>query len=901
MPFSNKRSWRLQFIDIDSSFSITEASSPINGYIAARAPKGTQRATYFTQNNEQAIDALMGVGSAHWPDLLEAKAYNQEYPIYISAPPGQSAAYPSYLGGFYITSRGLYKFYNVTDINELSDNTGNAFQIKVEPGKETEFDGDFKDKLSTITIGAPELTDFQSEDGVFKFEKTEDQYYIKLTKNRRLNVTAIDYDPMEDGLIPLAATITSYWGDNDPETSAWSFSGQEATLPNFGIKFGQSDTDRNALKKWLGEEAYDASIGDMNLLYALLRDGWITDESTDEVVSIPFGLQGIFSFKVGIRDETYAYFAQKSCTEIPTTIKISEIGYDKYRYDTLFPAAPASKADFIASKRTEIRLASNLTSGEEYEALIKKMKDNEYVAFYDSAKPQDGIFAIGQLNADDPDNLFYVDATANYITKYFSCYDFIDNVHVDNLYHKIFYIASADEIKKLMTEEESIAQFGAMYGPGNYEAGFAAGTSAPKNPTFNQITLSCSEEVYAGKTTSGGEFTGSLDELGKNTYGTENYLPMILQDDDVSFIMVRAMRKFGDNADDLDENGFWTHKRIVDPFDVDRDGDLPKEKVFTIEGDRYCTLVNTMNQLEMKTGGIYRDEYYQIIKDALIEGLLPEYDDVYLFMEPTGQEVFKSDLLALSNVGNKLAAVISPKILTPNNKGIFTDLAAQKIIVNGRGSMTSNAQYAGEFEYYDPVARKKYWCQPIGDIGKNIGRIFQLKYGGWAPAWTNISGGLGGQLGRSVLRSRYQFEDEATKTLDTKGINPIVFNSDYGLMIVSHRTTQDPTNMSDWCYLGHSLSFQLVKREIRDNVMIPQILKPINEYWMGIRQMQVDGILSKRTSGTSPIWASAVCDIAGQNTPYTKAQRNFVIRVTVKVNVFSETVTLILENVAQTM
>jgi hypothetical protein len=83
--------------------------------------------------------------------------------------------------------------------------------------------------------------------------------------------------------------------------------------------------------------------------------------------------------------------------------------------------------------------------------------------------------------------------------------------------------------------------------------------------------------------------------------------------------------------------------------------------------------------------------------------------------------------------------------------------------------------------------------------------------------------------------------------------------------------------------------------------MIPQILKPINEYWMGIRQMQVDGILAKRTSGTSPIWATAICDIAGQNTPYTKAQRNFVIRVTVKVNVFSETVTLILENVAQTM
>jgi hypothetical protein len=893
----------VKFIDIDSSFGITEAVSPINGYIAARAPKGTQRATYFSAGNGQAIDALMGVGSAHWPDLLEAKAYNNEYPIYISAPPGQSKAYPSYLGGFYITQRGLYKFYNVTDIQELADNSGNAFQVKVQPGRETDFDGDFSDKLSTITIGAPQIpTDYESADGIFKFVKTDnDSYYITLSKNRKLNVSAIDYDPMKEGLIPLASTITTYWGDRDQ--SLWSFAGQTATMNNFGIVFPNTAQDRNALKAWIGEEAWNAIssdgtlIDDTELLYRLLSNGWISVD--DEIYSIPFGLQDIFSYKVGIQDETYAYFAQKGCSEIATTIKISDIGYDKYRYDTLFPYAPADPAVFKSSG--ELRIVTNINTGTpEYDELVKKIKDNEFVAFYDPDKPKNGPFAIGQLVEEESD-LYYTDVTANYVTKYFSCYDDITGGLVNDLYHKIFYIAGATEIKHLLTEEESIAQFGDMYGPGNYEAGFAAGTSAPKNPTFNQITVFCSEEVYAGKITSGGEFTGSLDELGKNTYGTENYWPSILQDDDVSFIQVRVLRKFGDYTDDLDANGFWTHKRIVDPFDVDKDGDMPKEKMFTIEGDRYCTLVNTMNQLELKTGGIWRDEYYQIIKDALYEGLLPEYDDVYIFMEPTGQEVFKSDLLALSNVGNKLAAVISPKILTPNNRGVFTDVAAQKIIVNGRGSQTSNAQYAGEFEYYDPIARKKYWCQPIGDVGLNIARIFELKYGGWAPAWTNISGGLGGQLGRSVIRSRYQFEDEATHTLDTKGVNPIVFNSDYGLMITSHRTTQDPTNMSDWCYLGHSLSFQLVKREIRDNVMIPQILKPINEYWMGIRQMQVDGILSKRTSGTSPIWATATCDITGQNTPYTKAQRNFVIRVTVKVNVFSETVTLILENVAQTM
>jgi hypothetical protein len=68
---------------------------------------------------------------------------------------------------------------------------------------------------------------------------------------------------------------------------------------------------------------------------------------------------------------------------------------------------------------------------------------------------------------------------------------------------------------------------------------------------------------------------------------------------------------------------------------------------------------------------------------------------------------------------------------------------------------------------------------------------------------------------------------------------------------------------------------------------------------MGLRQTQVEGILAKRTGGASPIWSYGVCDIVGQNTPMTKAQRNFVIKVDVRVTVFSETVTLILENLAQ--
>jgi len=914
MAFNNRRSWRLKFIDIDNSFVLSTNESQINGYIVARAPKGTQRATYFPQGSAQAIDALMGVGSAHWPDLLEAKSFNAEYPLYISAPPGTSNAYPSELGGFYVTKNGIYKFYGITDKQELAENVGNAFKVKVQPGREQYFDSSFVGSRKTqIVIQSPELEDYEpvlDEPGAGIFKLKKGPALLSIQKDRRLQVTDLDYDMMKNGQVSPVGTIKTFWGDNSLPVNErlWTFNGNLATMNDFGMKY-EGDDERNPLKDFIGETNYDYFFPegpdsvDINKegFMKLMVDGFYQSEDEDDnrTFYIPFGIQDNLSYLVTLRNDTYAYFMQKGCTEVPTSIKLSMIGYDKYRYDSIFAFAAYDTAIFKANDtKGKIRIVADDLDAADQAALNKAMEDNEYVAFFDPVRPGK-IEMIGQyVDGEDSDDAapYYKDVTGNFTTRYFTCQTLLGKGEKE-VYHKIFYVESASSINHVLTEEENVALYG-QDGLDAYVKGIAQGKSAPKNIWFNAMTISCSEQVYVGRTTSGGEFTGSLDERGTDSFGGGIFFPEILQDDDVSFIEVRVLKKFGDDQEDLDETGFWTHKRIVDPFDISGTGSSISERNFTIEGDRYCTLVMTMNLLEQKTGGIWRQEYFQIIKDGIMEGMLPEYDDVMIYMEPTGQEFYKTDLADLSR-SNELAAVISPKILTPNSRGVFTNQMAERVIVNGRVSTLCNAQYAGEFEFYDAITFKKYWCQPIGDVGCNLMRIIEKKYGGWAPAWTNIAGDLGGQLKRSVIRSRYQFEDEATKTLDTKGINPIVFTSDEGLMIVSQKTTQDPNFISDWSYLGHALSFILVKREIRDNVMRPQIMKPINEYWMSLRQTQVENILSKRTGGASPIWAVAECDILGQNNAMTKAARNFVIKVNIKVYTFSETVTLVIEYMPQ--
>ena len=180
-----------------------------------------------------------------------------------------------------------------------------------------------------------------------------------------------------------------------------------------------------------------------------------------------------------------------------------------------------------------------------------------------------------------------------------------------------------------------------------------------------------------------------------------------------------------------------------------------------------------------------------------------------------------------------------------------------------------------------------------GVVAQMIAVILEGRYGGIAPMYTNTAG-MGGQLNISPVRLRYKYNKNQQDKLLEANLNPIIYDHTYGVMIVGHVTCKagDRTN---WSYIGHVSSFILIEKEIRENVMIPQLGKANNPYYRTLRKQQVDNLLSLRTSGDNRIWSQAFCDTStrdGVNDASAQRNKQFKILVGVRPDSFSEYVIL---------
>ena len=204
----------------------------------------------------------------------------------------------------------------------------------------------------------------------------------------------------------------------------------------------------------------------------------------------------------------------------------------------------------------------------------------------------------------------------------------------------------------------------------------------------------------------------------------------------------------------------------------------------------------------------------------------------------------------------------------------------------------------------NPASASSFYSSMVGARAVMQARIIEKNYGGSAPMYINDSNGLGGQLGSLVGSSklRYSFKDPDTRQkFANRNYNVVISDPNYGVLITSQMTCKQGA-LTDWSYIGHACAFLNLQKLIWDNVMIPQVGKANNPYYRELRAQQVQRYLDVRTGGSNSIWAAATVDTStapGVNDAAARKANKFVITVKVKVNIFSETVTLNFVNFPQ--
>lgn len=822
---------RISFIDIDQSYTLPVPDTTQTGFMVVRAPKGNAEALYFPKGQAQLIHSMIGIPTADWPDIQDAIDYNNQFGIWISAPAGTSEDYPSTVGGMYLTSMGLTPFYGVNDPQVLN------YQSTVSVTKEkTDFPGA---AASNAIVNPSVYLPADPNHDSFAIESipgTFAPYILKLRVKFWGNTAAVGYeDPAEYELYADGANIKVISPiDNEPVTvgtisgTTWTITGQAPTTTGFFyLDFAQLVAPASYLN------------GDTT--------AWLSGNSTAYKTAVTKALAATLSWVVDVEEIAYLAIAQKSATEKPTRITISNIGYEKYYYDKVFSAymTPNSgnllptASQCLDPNRYFVQITEN--TGVFQSAVIKQVVGNTLSLVTHKFKTK--YIKIGAAPA-DPTTPAHAAA--------------------DTYVGKIFYVTSSGVMVECTT----------------------AGTYPYKlDPTFNTVTFKVEEEVYPGKWISGGTFTGSLNESSVDSFGAKNYFPEVLPDNANTFVEVAVKKSFDTSL--TETNSSFMYYKEIDAREYLKSSSY----VGYLQGTRYIAKLVADTIATGSVGGVLTESETPVLLEGWTEAMKSIYDENNIFMEPTGCESLKETILALRQASHKLSTFIAPRLLS-------LEEATDVDIIAVTGRSTGITQPVNEFLRKDSYTGKKYWTSLVGAYGAKLSKILQDKMGGWAPMYTDI-GGIGGQLNIKIEKQKYDFSVDDQKILEAKGLNAMTYTPAYGVMLVGQRTAQDPTNTTDWSYLGHSMAFDLFKREVRDKVMIPQLGKPNDPYYQEMRQKQVEAILGRRIGGLTPIWAAGKVEVASVNTPEVKAQRTFKIKVSVKVNVFSEYVVLEFVNVSQ--
>lgn len=867
---------RIKFQNIDQSFSLG-TSTAINGACVIKAPKGLNIPQYIQKSDTSTLLNLFGAPSSSYPGIQEALDYLSYYSLWISAPGGSG----SYFGGTYLTTLGsLEPFYGVTENTTGAPSVN--FLTKVTPGNNSPLAG-----VATKALGVGNSTITVSNiPSQFFLESNLTNVILEFTRSNGTSAQIIyNLDTINNNLV-IGGTVYGTYTSNSITLNA-----NNSYLDSSGLYY---DMD------------WTSSTHNPNFANSGFTVSWVYNIQTYVCMALyqnsPRNIAGTFSlntpFAVDTRQLIYPqYLATYNILYdgISGGIPVSTI------FNFTICGIPIS---FTTSNSTPITTTSALV------VAIQNAMKSIYIPGYTFAYAGSQI-TITYTGSMSTPTLAFTTSGTGFSPAFEVTYQFIGSSTIalsgDITFNGITLNVSsisttADLVNNIAstfsssfpnyvfnTTNAALGKLTVIYPTsvlitpsisiGSALVGFTSSVISQAinpqgivktNPYYNTVTFSYSEVSYTGNTYNN-TFTVSPDSTKTDLSGNNLYAETILNGN--NFLGAISYQPLYNLS-----SGFsWGIKST------------------TLKGIRYVSS-SSFNTSDLPT----------TLLSGWNEMSLPEMQNsVNVFFDPECIPAVASVMASLRTTSYPFSTFITGIKVSD---GVTTSPSAIANVVNDiiaarahYPDATGLAYYCNEFYMTENYSSTSYWNIPIGSAAAMLSLIQDYRLGGAAPMFTNEGNpAIGGQLSKSVIRQKYNFDAGSLDLLDSNGINPIVYDTYYGLMITSQKTAQSSLNLTDWSYLGHQMSFDLFEAEIKQNVMLPQIGKLIDGYHMNLRKTQAQIILNKRLQGATAIWSDGQIYVNEVNTPKTLAQNTFVIKIRVKVTPFSEYVELIFNNVAQT-
>ena len=880
---------RLKFQNIDQSFT-TGTNTVIQGGTVIKASKGLTIPQYVQQGDTQTFLNLFGTPSAQYPGVQEALDYLATYSLWVSAPAGAG----SYIGGTYFTTLGsMESFYQVAE-----DSSGGAapnYMTTVQSGDSSPLSG--KSVVSALVSGPITVTGIPSQ-----FFIPANVTGIILTYTRSdYTIATVTYTVSGTTLTaantgaPGTGTI-SQTGTNISLTAVPGYAVTVGTTTYNDLNFAVTLPASNLSVQWvyniqpyvclaLAQNSPRATTGTvfLNSPTAVDTRQIIYPSYTSTFVITGSGtLTGNFGFSIAGTPIIGTFSGSPATpTAVANAMSTAMAGMYLPGYTIDFASSPLIK---ITYQGNYIQPTIVLTSGFTGYAVSQTVT---YSLTGSGTVPISSPFTIGGYNT-----------VIGTVTPYNSI-DLVGAALVTAInalsltgWGTASYLSGVITIiyPATLTVAPSLAL---GTGFSTYATAMASNPNSPNgvskiNPYYNTVTFTYSELAYTGGVSAGTTytrtFTISPDTTKVDPSGTSLYAGTVLANNNY----LRAYTTYGGLI-------FQPLSSLVTGYQWNVGGSQ-------MAGVRYVsTLINGVTIGYAAALGAVLATGWNAISIPATQNV------VNIFFDPEGDSTTVPALMYNLRSTSFPFSTFITGVRVVNDVATSPSLVASAVnaIVTARGSSfptsTGLAYYCNEFWMTESYNSTSYWGMPMGSIAAMLSRIMDFRIGGAAPMFTNEgSPAVGGQLNKAVIRQKYNFDATSLDTLDSAGVNPIILDTYYGLMMTSQKTAQSALNITDWSFLGHQMSFDLFEAEVRQAVMLPQIGKLIDPYHMQMRKSQTQTLLNKRLTGPTAIWNAGQVYVQEVNTPETMAQNNFMIKVRVQVTPFSEIVTLIFNNVSQT-